>query len=176
MRFHYILFLILPLVFLSACLVTVGETPRTTTGETATANLPDDDTGTGSASDVERRAFNLINEYRVSLGLAALVWNEKIARECRTHSRYMISRNTLSHDNFSTRIANLRRSINVGGAAENVAMNYNMPDPAKVARDGWIRSPGHHKNIKGNYTHSAMGAVRSANGHWYLTQVFLNVR
>jgi len=85
----------------------------------------------------------------------------------------MAGRGSLSHDNFSQRLNSLRSSMRVMAGAENVAMNYNMPDPAMVAKNGWIRSPGHHKNIKGNYTHSGMGVVRTSEGKYYLTQIFV---
>jgi uncharacterized protein YkwD len=129
--------------------------------------------GMQSAQQVEKRAFYLVNQYRRTQGLPALLWNETIARECRTHSRYQANRGKLSHDKFSQRISNLRSSIRVSASAENVAMNQGLSDPAMVAKNGWIRSAGHHRNIKGNYTHSGMGVVRTADGKYYLTQIFV---
>ena len=35
----------------------------------------------------------------------------------------------------------------VRGFRENVAYNGGAEDPAKVAVDGWINSPGHRKNM-----------------------------
>lgn len=175
-------FLLLVLVLsslLTGCFVAVRENNQGTSNNPVTGYNEDETSApvTSGASEtprvVERRAFDLINQYRRSIGLPALAWNEAIARQCRSHSQYMAGRGSLSHDNFSQRLNSLRSSMRVMAGAENVAMNYNMPDPAMVAKNGWIRSPGHHKNIKGNYTHSGMGVVRTAGGKYYLTQIFV---
>lgn len=174
---RYLVMALLVIALLPACFVTVSEKTQDNTSIPTNDDTTDETTSYGSVSDststVERRAFDLINQYRRSIGLPSLIWNEAIARQCRTHSQYMANRGSLSHDNFSQRLNNLRSSMRVMAGAENVAMNYNMPDPALVAKNGWIRSPGHHKNIKGNYTHSGMGVVRTSSGKYYLTQIFV---
>ncbi|HOG64243.1 MAG TPA: CAP domain-containing protein [Spirochaetota bacterium] len=174
---RFLVMTLLVIALLPGCFVTVSERSQNDRGTSGANTVTDEPSSTGGVSDsvrtVERRAFDLINQYRRSIGLPSLIWNEAIARQCRNHSQYMANRGSLSHDNFSQRLNNLRSSMQVMAGAENVAMNYNMPDPALVAKNGWIRSPGHHKNIKGNYTHSGMGVVRTSDGKYYLTQVFV---
>jgi len=59
----------------------------------------------------------------------------------------------------------------VRGAAENVAWSAGYGDVAKTAVDGWINSPGHRRNMLGNYDVCGIG-VYSCNGRTYLTQLF----
>lgn len=126
--------------------------------------------------NVERRAFDLVNDYRASRGLPRLVWDDVISRECRDHSRYCASVSSISHTGFQRRVANIRNAYQIAGAGENVAMNWNMPNPADAAVKGWIRSPGHHRNMVGNWTHAGMGLARDSRGAYYLTQIFVRKR
>jgi uncharacterized protein YkwD len=43
-----------------------------------------------------------------------------------------------------------------------------------VAVEQWMQSPKHRANIlRSNFTHSAIGIARTADGRVYLTQVFI---
>jgi uncharacterized protein YkwD len=124
---------------------------------------------------LERDAFNRINAYRKTKNLPALVWNEAIAAQARQHSQNMANGVVpFGHDGFAARIAATK--ITYGGAAENVAWNMGYADPAKQAADGWFKSPGHEINIRGNYSLSAVGVVRNAQGKVYFTQLFIKPR
>jgi uncharacterized protein YkwD len=124
---------------------------------------------------LERDAFNRINAYRQAKGLPALVWNEAIATQARIHSQNMANgRVPFGHDGFAARIAATK--ITYGGAAENVAYNQGYADPAKQAAEGWFKSPGHEINIRGNYSLSAVGVARNAQGKVYFTQLFMRPR
>lgn len=122
-------------------------------------------------SAMEQSAFNKVNEYRASKGLAALTWSANIANISREHSVDMAAISTLSHDGFDARAATLQASgaISVG---ENVAYNAGFADPASTAVTGWINSPGHEANMVGNYTKTGMGVAISSNGSYYFTQIF----
>lgn len=130
--------------------------------------------GSNSNSELnalEQSAFNKVNEYRASKGLAALTWSANIANISREHSVNMAAISVLSHDGFNTRAATLQASgaISVG---ENVAVNSGFSDPAATAVTGWINSPGHEANMVGNYTKTGMGVAISSNGSYYFTQMF----
>jgi uncharacterized protein YkwD len=57
---------------------------------------------------------------------------------------------------------------------ENIAYNKGQVDPVRVAVDQWLQSPKHRANIlRGNYTHTAVGVARTADGSVYLTQIFI---
>jgi uncharacterized protein YkwD len=128
-----------------------------------------------ATATLERDAFNRINVYRQAKGLPVLVWNEAIAAQARIHSQNMANgRVAFGHDGFAARIAATK--ITYGGAAENVAYNQGYADPAKQAAEGWFKSPGHETNIRGNYSLSAVGVARNAQGKVYFTQLFIRPR
>jgi uncharacterized protein YkwD len=124
---------------------------------------------------LERDAHNQINAYRKSKGLTALTWNETIAVQARKHSQNMANGQTpFGHSGFADRVAATK--IVYSGAAENVAYNQGYTKPADQAVKGWLLSPGHKKNIEGNYKLAGLGVVKNAKGEIYFTQVFINPR
>ena len=68
------------------------------------------------------------------------------------------------------------RWIPYGAAAENVASNYGHDDPAAMAVEGWIKSPGHHQNMVGDFDLTGIAIVQSDRGEYYYTQVFIKSR
>ena len=74
------------------------------------------------------------------------------------------------HDGFNKRFKSF--PFGARGGAENVAYNYGLADPAKVTVDGWIKSPGHRKNLLGNFVYMGIGVYRNARGYFYFTQLF----
>jgi uncharacterized protein YkwD len=128
-----------------------------------------------STATLEQNAHNQINAYRKSKGLAAFTWNDAIAAQARKHSQDMASgRVPFGHQGFSTRI--VATKIPYSSAAENVAYNRGFADPATQAVQGWLKSPGHKRNIEGNYNLAGLGVARNAKGEIYFTQVFIRSR
>jgi uncharacterized protein YkwD len=76
------------------------------------------------SNNVEQEVHLLINQHRVSIGLAELAWNETIAEQCRNHSIEMANAHTINHDGFNDRINKIRETIPWSWAGENVAYNY----------------------------------------------------
>lgn len=125
-------------------------------------------------SDIEQSAHQQINSHRASRGLAPLTFNATIAAQARTHSRDMAQgRVPFSHNGFDARITEIRKTIVVQNAAENVAFNNGFDDPASEAVRGWLNSPGHLVNIVGDYDLTGIGVDRNAAGDYYFTQIFV---
>src|SRR5690242_7242362 len=59
-------------------------------------------------ADLERRVHELINDVRVEHGVAALAYDERLAKIARGHSRDMVVRNFFSHVNPDGRDATAR--------------------------------------------------------------------
>lgn len=76
-----------------------------------------------------------------------------------------------SHQGFNERVQRFPFHY-LQGAGENVAMSWNLGDPAKVAVDGWVKSPGHRKNLLGNFRYMGIGVYQNQEGRYYLTQMF----
>jgi uncharacterized protein YkwD len=75
------------------------------------------------------------------------------------------------HDGFHKRFRQFPFRSTRGGA-ENVAYNYGHSDPAKITVDGWIQSPGHRKNLLGNFNFMGIGVYVNRKGYYYFTQLF----
>ncbi|CAE7613872.1 ylbC [Symbiodinium natans] len=120
---------------------------------------------------IARQALDGTNRYRASKGMMPLQWHDGIARIAREHARQMASgAMPFSHDGVDQRF----RAYPVAhrAAAENLALNNGVADVAKVAVDGWIKSPGHEKNLRGTFNLCGIGVARASNGTFYLTQLF----
>lgn len=113
-----------------------------------------------------------INKYRLSRGLLPLKMDNKIVREAKNHSIDMANHTMpFGHKYFKSRIDRLHAQIkNSNAGAENVAYNYK--DAQDVVKN-WLRSPGHKRNIVGNYNMTGVGIARDSKGKIYFTQIFL---
>src|SRR5262252_4734666 len=128
-------------------------------------------------ADLERRAHELINKARVERDLAALRYDERLARIARGHSRDMATRNFFSHTNpdgqdptMRGKLAGFtcRKAITANtfreGLGENIyqdnlysrihisgterSYDWNTAeDLARSSLRGWMNSPPHRHNI-----------------------------
>lgn len=120
---------------------------------------------------ISRQALDGTNSYRASKGLPPCRWNEGIARIAAEHAASMASGAApFSHDGFNARVA--RFPLAQRGAGENLALSSGVANVAETAVKGWIQSPGHEKNLRGNWNVCGIGTARSANGTFYTTQLF----
>jgi len=113
-----------------------------------------------------------INEYRKRKGLGSLKLVDVADEQAAIHSKNMaLKKAAFSHNGFEERIAVVSKKIGtVMAAAENLAYGELS---AEVVVKGWINSPGHKKNIEGNYTLTGIGTYQDANGVIYFTQLFM---
>jgi uncharacterized protein YkwD len=118
-----------------------------------------------------RKALDLTNRYRASKGLPPCQWHPGIARIAAEHASQMASgRATFSHDGFDARVRAF--PIVHRAAAENLAYNKGVSTVAETAVDGWIKSPGHEKNLRGTFNLCGIGVSQASDGSFYLTQLF----
>jgi len=113
-----------------------------------------------------------VNQYRKSRGLRPLKLNRSITVEARRHSIDMAGRKIqFSHKGFNRRINHIKNHISsFRSGAENIACFKNTP--AKMVVKKWLTSPGHRRNILGNYHLTGIGVARSKSGWVYYTQIF----
>jgi uncharacterized protein YkwD len=125
------------------------------------------------APAVERDVLFFINKHRESKGLSPLAFNAIVASEARRHSTDMASRRvSFGHDGLTTRTKNISKQIkSVHAVSENVARG---PLTAEQAVNLWLKSPGHRKNIEGNYKYTGIGVARDRKSELYFTQIFAN--
>lgn len=117
----------------------------------------------------EDELFYLVNEYRASINLPAMVHEDNSYYHATQHSLLMISKADISHVNFDKRAAEISKKTGAVFVVENVAKGYST---SKKALEGWLKSDNHKKNIEGDYTHTAVSIQKDANGKRYFTQIF----
>lgn len=143
-------------------------------GSTTTTKpaLPKPSTAT-IAPGLEDQILTLINQHRKAKGLAALANNPVIEAEARRHTVAMAShRSPFGHDGFSYRSKVITSKIQgIRATAENVA--YGSKTAQEVV-DGWLKSPGHKKNIEGKFRLTGIGVARDEKSVLYFTQIFAN--
>lgn len=152
--------LLLPILVLTSC-SSDAESVESTAVETAK-------TYTHDATELE--LLDLVNAYRVENGLNALQIIQHISYKSEEHNNYMIATNTVSHDNFSSRKANLEQVVGAVRVGENVAYGFSTP---QATLNAWIASEGHRVNLLGNYTHFGLSIRENADGRKYYTNIFV---
>lgn len=124
----------------------------------AKENVPDD----------ERKGIREVNEWRLLLGLNALIIDSKLCDASRGHSKDMERHKFFAHESpLAGKKTPWDRAANEGTKAsgENIYMGSTLP---AAANKGWFYSPGHHKNMfKGSHKQIGLGRYGR---HW--TQMF----
>lgn len=124
------------------------------------------------STPMDESILRYINDYRRSKGLSALQPLDVATQQASLHSKNMATGKTgFGHAGFEKRVQVIQKTI--GGssaAAENVATGQLS---AKEVVKGWINSPGHKRNIEGNYTLTGIGNYKDREGNIYFTQIFI---
>ncbi|CAA9544537.1 MAG: CBM32 [uncultured Thermomicrobiales bacterium] len=133
---------------------------------------------TDYCADAEEMAFlKLINNYRASFGLGALVITQQLSAAADHHSQSMANFNYFSHTltpegiSWSQNMANHGYNYNAW-KGENI---YAGQSGALAAFNAWKNSPGHDANMR-NVNYKAIGIGRAYNANstykWYWTTNF----
>lgn len=116
----------------------------------------------------ERAGIRELNEWRLLLGLNALVIDPKLCQASREHSEDMHTHRFFAHESpLAGKRTPWDRAAKAGTKAsgENIYMGSSEPSSANK---GWFYSPGHHKNMfKPGHTRIGLGRHQT---HW--TQMF----
>jgi len=124
------------------------------------------------SGNMEEQILYYTNKFRKSKGLAPLKLEDNISQQARRHSRDMASGSTgFGHEGFEERVSVISKKMGtVASAAENVA--YGSLDAEGVV-NGWIKSPGHRRNMLGNYNLIGIGTAKGKGKITFFTQVFI---
>ena len=127
-----------------------------------------------SLAAIEQATYQQVNEYRRSRNLPPLKLNARISQEARIHSERMAAKTApFSHQGFEKRVQAIAAVLPLQQAGENLAFNQGDSDPVTTAVRGWIDSPGHRKNMEGDFNLTGIGVAKNAAGEYYFTQIFL---
>ena len=146
-----------------------------TTSDTTTV-LPETSFGNETTCGIiEDDAFNsefleLLNAYRISLGLNSLSENTTANFLAFKHTKYMICTLDFNHANFIESSTILTENENSIFASENIIAGANTP---QAMLDSWLESPLHKENIENPLvTHTGFSTAINPNGIYYATQLF----
>src|ERR1043165_7286514 len=119
---------------------------------------------------METPMYSWTNMARQQYGLPPLTPNAQLTQAAQMHALNMAAQETMSHSlNGQNLVDRLRRvGYAYAGAAENVAYNFGYQNPGWQLFEGWMRSPGHYKNIMhSQMTEIGVGVAYSASGKFY---------
>jgi uncharacterized protein YkwD len=126
---------------------------------------------------LERGALEGVNEIRAEHGLDALVYDEELAGFARAYGERMIRLGFFAHtgpDGTTLEQRAQADGIHYEHIGENLHKSKGYDDPVPVALVGWMKSPGHRKNIlDATYTHTGVGVAIDEDGGVIFTQLFL---
>ncbi|SHM70509.1 Uncharacterized conserved protein YkwD, contains CAP (CSP/antigen 5/PR1) domain [Chitinophaga jiangningensis] len=127
---------------------------------------------TDAGGTLEEQILFYTNKFRASKGLKPLQLDSYCSQQAQRHSRDMANGSTgFGHEGFEERVANISKKLGrVNAAAENVA--YGTLDAEEVV-NGWIKSPGHRRNMLGDYNTIGIGAAKGNGRITFFTQVFI---
>ncbi|MCW3121970.1 MAG: transporter [Flavipsychrobacter sp.] len=128
--------------------------------------------GAASYEQMTVDILKYVNEHRVGIGRKPLTMNAAISAASEKHSRNMATgKLPFGHEGFDERMKKLADQLPPSYSyAENVAYGTNT---AKDVVEQWLHSPGHKKNIEGDYNITGIGIAKSKDGTMFYTQIFL---
>ncbi len=133
-------------------------------------NIPE----ASSLQSFEQEVIRLVNLERTNRGIPALTTHWELSRVARYKSQDMIVKNYFSHTSptYGSPFTMMQSfGLKFSAAAENIAYGQRSAQEVVTA---WMGSPGHRANILSNsYTHTGVGAAKTASGTLYWTQMFM---
>lgn len=132
-----------------------------------------------STFDLERQAFELLNQRRIENGLQPVIWSDDVARVARVHSQNMAKNNFFSHQGLDGLMVDKRADAfglkNWRRIGENIAYNRGYANPVEFAVLRWMQSDSHRENLLSNkWKESGVGVAIAPDGKtYYFTQVFM---
>lgn len=120
--------------------------------------------------------LDLVNSHRTSKGLKPFIHSTDIEFQAQNHSLRMARGEIdFGHEDFGQRCLRIKERHQSGNlCAENVARYHKS---ALAVLNAWLASPAHAKNINSDrLTHSGVGLSINAQGEYYWTQLFLEVK
>jgi uncharacterized protein YkwD len=105
--------------------------------------------------------------------LPPLTFNATVASLARKHSTDMASKKVpFGHQGLTNRTKSITAQMkSVTAVSENVARGVFTAEQAVKL---WLKSPGHRKNIEGNFKYTGIGVARDQRSQLYFTQIFAN--
>ena len=125
---------------------------------------------------IAKQVLEVVNDYRIENGKTALKMQRELNQIAFEHSKKMATGEIpFSHTDFSERVKMIDQYANIPyRTAENLYAQKISPSKIPYeALKGWYNSPGHKKNMDGQFIHTGIGVCRSRTGEIFITQLFV---
>lgn len=123
--------------------------------------------------EIDYEILELLNEYRISIGLQPVQLLDVASSVAFGHNEYMISEDEVSHNNFEQRCQQIRANVAATTISENLGYGYSSADSVVNA---WLNSPGHKANIESAvFTHIGISSVKDYSNKFYYTNIFVKI-
>lgn len=120
--------------------------------------------------------MKLINAHRINLGLKPYIVSDYISSQAAEHVDYMIQKNSINHDGFFDRAANISKALGSSTTGENVAAGQST---AEQVFNAWMdrdSGGGHQDNIESTvFTHFGLSIKSDANGKYFFCNIFVKI-
>jgi uncharacterized protein YkwD len=117
----------------------------------------------------EQLCLDLVNKFRKEQNKPPVTYSQKLTDIAMPHSIAMLQRKvSFGHAGFQQRAAQVEWAQATG---ENVAYTNGFDDPVREMVQGWIKSPGHRRNLLGDFNQMGI-AFAKKDDLWYGTQFF----
>jgi uncharacterized protein YkwD len=129
------------------------------------------DEGEPPLKNMDQQILGYVNQHRKTMGLRPLQMSIAESRVAARHSFNMATGKVpFGHKDLKKRMEQIADQVgNISATGENVA--FGQMD-AKEVVDGWLNSPGHRRNIEGDFTLTGIGTAKDQKGMIYFTQIF----
>lgn len=132
-----------------------------------------------SITNMERQVWWQINRQRQRYGLPPLRSNPRLNQVARTYSRQMADYNFYRHRGLRGETPRQRveaRGMRARLVGENLVKFSQRPDPAAVAVQSWMKSPGHRRTLLlPQMTDTGIGVWKKGDNYFF-TQLFIQPR
>lgn len=121
-------------------------------------------------NSMETEILQYVNDDRKQHNLAPLQINVLESSLALKHSQDMANGKVkFGHDGFNSRAKAIQKAFGSMTVGENVASGQMT---AREVVNGWLNSPGHKKNIEGDFVLTGIGYASNRKGDIYFTQIF----
>jgi uncharacterized protein YkwD len=155
--YHKIIFIIVLIFSISSCSKDEIEDKPIRQGYTYNEN--------------ELELFDVVNQYRGSIGLSILSLDDHISYKCGEHNDYMIEKNKMSHDYFQSRADNIIAVCGATEVGELIGYNYSSPT---AALNAWRSSSSHDTLVSGTARRVGMSIRKNSAGKRFYTLILIN--
>lgn len=131
-----------------------------------TLQAPPAQAASPAAERYAKAAMRATNAVRADHGVRPVRVNTCLKRMAARQAKRMAARRAIYHQDLGV----VLRACDLSMVGENVAAGYRSGKG--VVRSGWMRSPGHRRNLLDPAFGKVGIAARRAGGRWYVAQVF----